>query len=268
MNTEHTFDFQSDVIELSHEIPVLVDFWAEWCAPCRMLTPVLEKLAEKNSGRWKLVKINTEEYPDLAATFKVQGIPNVKLFVNGEVLSEFSGALPQYQLEEWLKKTVPGPYEKEIALAGDFVLQGKPLKALSLLEGVLLKEPGNSKVRALLVRVKLFSDTEEALRLSASLEEEPEYAGMAGTVNTLGRLIILEKKSIPEDEIKDEYVAAAEMLREENFAGALEGFIAIIRKNRFYDDDGSRKACIAIFRYLGEEHEITRRFRRTFDRAF
>ncbi len=268
MNTEHPFDFQCDVIELSHDIPVLVDFWAEWCAPCRMLAPVLEKLAAKNSGRWKLVKIDTEKYPDLVSTCKVQGIPNVKLFVNGEVLSEFSGALPEYQLEEWLKKSVPSPYEKEIALAGDFVLQGKPLKALSLLEGVLLKEPDNMKVRALLVRLRLFSHTEEALRLNASLEEEPEYAGLAGTVRTLGRLITLTPESLPEDAVREEYLAAAGMLKQEDFDGALEGLIGVNRRNRFYDDDGSRKACIAIFRYLGEEHQITLRYRRTFDRAF
>ncbi|MEI6758078.1 MAG: tetratricopeptide repeat protein [Chlorobium sp.] len=268
MNIEQPFDFQCDVIEQSHEIPVLADFWAEWCAPCRMLTPLLEKLAEKNSGRWKLQKINTGEYPDLAVRYKVKGIPNVKLFVKGVVVDEFSGALSEYQIEEWLKKAVPSPYEKEIALAADFVFQGKPRTALSLLEGVLQKEPDNLQALALLVRVKLFAHPDEALRLSLKFESEPEYAELAGTIRTLGRLIMLDQERLPDDEVRNDYLVATEKLRLENFDGALEAFTGIIRRNRFYDDDGSRKACIAIFRYLGEEHEISRKHRKAFDRAF
>ena len=268
MNSEQPFDFQCDVIERSHEIPVLADFWAEWCAPCRMLTPLLEKLAEKNSGRWKLQKINTEEYPDLAARYKVKGIPNVKLFVDGVVVNEFSGALSEYQIEEWLKKAVPSPYEQEIALAADFVFQGKPGSALTLLEGVLLKEPENLQALALLVRVKLFSHPDEAIRLSAQLESEPEYAELAGTIRTLGHLIMLDEESLVDDEVRNDYFAATEKLRHENFDGALDALTGVLRRNRFYDDDGSRKACIAIFRYLGEEHEISLKHRRAFDRAF
>jgi len=98
------FDFQVEVIEQSHTLPVLVDFWAEWCAPCRMLGPVLEKLAAKYTGSWRLVKINTGEFPELAERYQVRGIPDVKLFVAGEAVDGFSGALSEYQIEQWLKK--------------------------------------------------------------------------------------------------------------------------------------------------------------------
>ncbi|NTU88166.1 MAG: thioredoxin, partial [Chlorobiaceae bacterium] len=113
MTTEH-FDFQGDVLDQSHDIPVLVDFWAAWCAPCRMLGPVLERLAEKYSGSWRLVKIDTEQFPELAERFGVKGIPDVRLFVNGEIVDSFSGALPEHQIEQWLKKAIPGPYAREV----------------------------------------------------------------------------------------------------------------------------------------------------------
>jgi putative thioredoxin len=268
MNSLQPFDFQCDVIEQSHDIPVLVDFWAEWCAPCRMLTPMLDKLADKNSGRWKLVKINTEEYPDLVSSYNVKGIPSVKLFIKGEVVSEFSGALPEYQLEEWLKKEVPALYEKEVMLAAEFVRQGKPAMAVSLLEGVLHKEPDNLKARALLVRLRLFSHPEEAVRLSAELEIEPEYAELAETIRILGRLVSLDGEKLIDDAVKEDYMTAAGELQKQHFDAALGGFIEVIKQNRYYDDDGSRKACVAIFRYLGEEHDITRKYRKPFDRSF
>ncbi len=268
MSVEPLFDFQCDVLEPSHEFPVLVDFWAEWCAPCRMLTPLLEKLAEKAGDRWKLVKINTEEHPELAARYKVKSIPNVKLFVKGHVLHEFSGALPEHQLAEWLKKHIPSPYEKEITLASECMSEGNPVMATSLLEGVLHNEPDNLKALALLVRMRLFTHPEDAIRLSQQFEIEPEYAQFSETVRSLGRLLALDPERLSLGEVRTDYAAAIRLLREEHFDGALEGFIGVLRRNRDYDDDGSRKACISIFRFLGEEHEITLKHRRAFDRAF
>lgn len=268
MNESLTLDFQRHVIERSHVIPVLVDFWAEWCSPCRMLAPVLEKLAGMNEGRWELVKVNTEEHADIAGQYGVKSIPNVKLFVNGEVREEFSGALPEYLLTEWLKKNIPSPYEKEIVSAGIFMNRGEPSKAITLLEGVLRKEPGNMNAASLLARLELFINPQEALRFCGMLENEPSLAELAGTIATLGRLMTIDPRSLREDPMKEGYLRAIGMLKRQDFDGALEGFIGVLREKRHYDDDGPRKACIAIFRFLGEDHEITMKHRRSFDRAF
>jgi putative thioredoxin len=268
MNDPVAVDFQRDVLEKSHEIPVLVDFWAEWCGPCRVLGPVLEKLAGRYLGKWVLVKLNTGEYPDIAEEYGVRSIPNVKLFVDGEVRAEFSGALPEYLLEEWLKKNIPSPYEKEIAAAARFIEICEPSKAKALLEGVLHKEPGNLKAVSLLARIDLFSHPSEALRLGGLLEHEPEYIESAADIATLGRLMLLDPGSLPQSPVREGYMNAIEKLKKEDFDGALEGFIGVLRENRQYDDDGSRKACIAIFRFLGQEHDITVKHRRSFDRAF
>ncbi len=100
-------NFQKQVIEKSHEKPVLVDFWAPWCGPCRVLGPSLEKLARESKGAWRLVKINADQYPDLVRQYGVRGIPAVKLFVAGEIKNEFVGALPEHAIRQWLAESLP-----------------------------------------------------------------------------------------------------------------------------------------------------------------
>ena len=100
--------FNVDVIEMSHKKPVLVDFWAPWCGPCRILGPTLEKLARESKGAWRLVKINSDQHPDLVREYGIRGIPAVKLFVDGKVVNEFVGALPEHALKRWLEEALPG----------------------------------------------------------------------------------------------------------------------------------------------------------------
>ena len=99
--------FQTEVLDKSNEKPVVVDFWAPWCGPCRFLGPTLDKLAKNNGGAWRLVKINTDSHPELLRRFNIMGIPAVKMFVDGEIVDEFVGALPEPEVKRWLEKTLP-----------------------------------------------------------------------------------------------------------------------------------------------------------------
>ena len=107
--------FKQEVIDKSYEIPVVVDFWAPWCGPCQYLGPVIEQLATEANGKWQLVKVNTDENQDIAIQYGIQGIPAVKMFINGKVADEFTGALPRPQIEQWLEKNIPDERKKQLA---------------------------------------------------------------------------------------------------------------------------------------------------------
>lgn len=258
-------DFQKEVIERSSRIPVLVDFWAEWCGPCKILGPVLERVAAEANGGWQLAKVNTEELPDIAAQYNIRSIPNVKLFVDGKVETEFVGALPEPMVKQWLQKNIPSRHRKEIGKAEELLAAGDSAGARRLLETVVQHEPDNHKARTLLARLLIFTDRDKALALVEGIEEDSEHFDIAEAVRTFAGLS--GRTDLPDDAVKQQYLSAIQKLASSDFAGALEGFIGVIRMNRYYDDDGSRKACIAIFKILGEEHEITQKYRREFSRA-
>ncbi len=262
-------NFQQDVIERSYKQPVVADFWAEWCGPCRMLGPVLERLAEKNNGKWGLAKINTEVHQETAMAYNISSIPAVKLFVNGEVADEFVGALPEPQIEAWLKKALPSKYAERLKNAQAFLANNQSSEAQAILEEVLKAEPDNAQASVTLAQTLLYSDPEKALILVSGIEPGSEFDELAEGIRNLGSLIKLSATpdQLPEGEGKVKYTEALDALSHQNFDSALEAFIDVVRNDRYYHDDGARKAAIAIFKYLGEEHSITLKHRKTFNRA-
>jgi putative thioredoxin len=270
MNTTHDIsNFQTDVIEQSRSIPVLVDFWAEWCGPCKVLGPVLERLAATNAGRWVLAKVDTEAHPDLATRFGIRSIPNVKLFSDGEVIDEFTGALPEQAIARWLEKALPDRYRHDIARAESALLEGKVADAEALLQGILLADPGHERARVLLARTRVWSDPEASRALVANIEEHSGQFPMADAVRTI--VALLEKANgtdaLPDGSARDHYSTALRALAARDFPSALSAFIEVIREDRAYEEDGARKACIAVFRILGDDHGVTKQFRREFSSA-
>jgi putative thioredoxin len=260
-------DFQKDVIEKSYDKPVLVDFWAEWCAPCRMIGPILEKLASENKDNWELIKVDTDKNQQIATSYGVRGIPNVKLFRNGEVINEFTGALPEPAIKEWLQKSIPSKFADHIEHAKVLLQNGNVSDAKIILEDIHSGDIGNSEVKVLLAKILLFENQKEALRLTQNVDGDLNNIELAEAIGTLADLFNRDSNSFPESESKGKYASAINDLRKKDFASALTKFIETIRTDRTYDDDGARKACIAIFKYLGEEHEITIKHRRDFGSA-
>lgn len=259
-------DFESDVIEASRTTPVLVDFWAPWCGPCRVLGPVLERLAAAADGQWELVKVNTDEHAEVSSAYGIRGIPAVKLFVDGEVADEFTGALPEYAVKQWLEKALPSEIEQQIDRAEEAVAEGRADEAMKLLEGVLEQEPGNPKAGVLLGQLIVFDDPQRAGELvSGSSFAGPGYIQIEEAVATVARLFEIDPGDLPGGDAKGAYADGIAALRRRDFETALERFIDVIQKDRYYDDDGARKACVAIFTLLGSDHPSVSKYRRRFD---
>lgn len=262
-------DFQQDVIETSEETPVLVDFWAPWCGPCRQLSPVLESLAEE-ADEWSLVKVNVDENGEAAQAYGIRGIPAVKLFVDGEVAADFTGAKPKHAIEKWLEENLPSEEKNRIDEATAALEDGNHEEAEHLLWPVLEENPDHDEAQVLMARVLAFKDPTRALALAeASDVADPALRQVRDAVQTLARLLEMaeDPSSLPEGEGRDDYEAAIDALADQDFDAALDSFINVVRSNRDYDDDGARKACIALFTLLGEQHPTTQEHRRTFDMA-
>ena len=262
-------DFQSDVLDRSHDRPVVVDFWAAWCGPCRVLGPVLERLAEQAHGAWILAKVDTEALPEIATRYGVRGIPNVKLFLEGKPTAEFTGALPEASVRQWLEKYLPAKFVRELEHAEALFVSGNEQGALITVEDVLAKDPGNLPARILAAQILLFSDPDRAISLLEGLEEHVDNFEKVDSVRTLAAVLskAANPDGLPEGTVRALYGSALHAAARRDFNAALAAFIQVIRTDRHYDLDGSRKACIAIFKYLGESHELTLKHRRDFSSA-
>jgi len=260
-------DFNNEVIERSAKLPILVDFWAEWCGPCKTLGPILERVAAESNGRWALAKVDTELHREVSAQYNIRSIPSVKLFVEGKVAAEFVGALPEPAVRQWLKKNLPPRYTKELERANRLLVDGKEEQARSLLDEIIKHEPDNHRARVTLARTFLHADQQKAVELVQPIEADSDVFDIAEAIRTFAALLSKPASPSPDSDVRLDYLDAIGFLRAANYEVALEKFITVIRNDRYYDDDGARKACIAIFKILGEEHELTQRFRKEFSRA-
>ena len=222
-------DFQKDVIEKSFDKPVLVDFWAEWCAPCRMIGPILEKLADENKENWELAKVDTDKNQQIAMKYGVRGIPNVKLFRNGEVINEFTGALPEPAIKDWLKKSIPSKFADQIEHAKIYLKNGDIATARVMLEEIHKGDMNNSEVKVLLAKILLFENQKEALRLTQNVDGNLANIELAEAINTLADLLNRDEKSFSDGEVKEKYLSAIDDIRKQNFDSALTKLIEIIR---------------------------------------
>jgi putative thioredoxin len=262
-------DFETQVIQRSNKVPVLVDFWAPWCGPCRTLGPVLERMAAQAGGRWELLKINTEEHQDLAAAFNIASIPAVKLFVNGKVADEFVGALPEREIRRFLDNAVPLPSAGQLAEAKRLLDESANAAAIKLLEPIVSAEPGNLEAVLLLAQASLNTDPEQTAALLKNIPPHSEFSEKADAIRTLARLAHLASApaTLPEANVRDKYLAAATAVKSGKFGPALEGFIEVLERNKQYDNGGAKEACKAMFQLLGPRHPLVEGSFRAFSSA-
>lgn len=262
-------DFERETLKESHNKPVVVDFWAPWCGPCRLLGPILEKLAKRDDGKWILKKLNVDENQDIAARYNIRGIPAVKLFRNGVPAAEFTGALPEYQVEKWLKDHIPSENDEKAEDAIRLIEEGKESKAKTILMDIMEEEPGHSTAAFYLGKLILFEEPSKANRLFQTAEKDPDFIDQTGFIKKI--IFLLEARKNPEilteDPVKSVILEGLEALSKQDFATAVDRFIQAVIRNKSYEDELARKAAVAVFNYLGPAHEVSRSFRRRFDMA-
>lgn len=269
---QNVIDLKRDVIDASFKQPIVVDFWASWCAPCRMLGPILEKLAKQANGRWRLVKIDTEAQPDIAMQFRIQSIPAVKMVSEGQLVAEFVGALPEPQVVKWLNENLPTKSKNAVEQAMQAIELGDVNRAKQLLKYAIDQDASNLDAKVMLARLIFLENPDKAISLTESIDESHPMFDQIQAVRNLHRILNASKEIIQEaQKQKTEawtlYAKGIDAFKKHDYGKALESWIESIIIDRQVDNDGARRASVALFKILGNEHELTKKYHRRFSSA-
>jgi putative thioredoxin len=272
-----TQGFVKDVIEESKTRPVLVDFWAPWCGPCKQLTPALEKVVKAAKGKIKLVKMNIDEHPpifqQIAQQMGIQSIPAVLAFVNGQPIDGFLGALPEKQITEFVERMIKdrvGGEEKDALAAADAALAEKDYAGAAELYAHVLQQDSNS-VAAMAGLARCYVGTGNVEQAKKTLEMVPEAKRndtavaaaraaieLAEQTKDLGPVADLEARvaADPKD-YQARFDLALALNANGNREGAIEQLIEIVKRDRKWNDDGARKQLVQLFDAWGPTDEAT-----------
>ncbi|AXS79709.1 tetratricopeptide repeat protein [Dechloromonas sp. HYN0024] len=272
-------DFEAKVIVPAETVPVVVDFWAPWCEPCKTLKPMLEKLAEEYQGRFLLAMVNADENPELSQHFGVRSIPSVKVLFQGQLVDEFNGAMAEGQIREFLDRIAlpagPGGNLREEAAA--LVLDGKLDEALAKLVEASQAKPEDQAIQldAVDVMMQLGRNDEAGQLLSGDYTQEPDRAnalrarlalsaGAADTAELEARLAANPADHAVRLDLSRAYAAQG------NFRAAMEAALAVVVGDRFFNEGAGRKALLTLFEALAgsdQYDDLIREFRRKMSAA-
>jgi putative thioredoxin len=229
--------FESEVLAASATYPVLVDFWAPWCGPCKALGPVLEKLEKEYAGRWRLAKINSDDNGDIASAYGVRSIPNVIAFRNGRPVAQFVGAQPESQVRAFIERLMPSPHEKTLALAQECVDSGRIDEAEKLLDTIPSNIDWDAKVEALRAAI--------AFRRGGGNEEQ-----------------LKEKISRDPADHESRLALAGLYAGGNRYRDAMEQLMEIARRDKAWRDGEARKQMLTLFTLAADQPELVSEYRR------
>jgi len=274
MNSEYIIhvdesDFQYEVLQYSTQVPVLVDFWAEWCVPCRVLGPKLEDLARQGEGSFRLAKVNVDENPRLAKRFKIRNIPAVKAFVDGNVVAEFSGVISDEALQDLIRRLAPAPEDLEYAKGQNLMKLGDYLEAEDSFREFLSMRPNHPGALLGLVRALLFQGKgEEAQSLLRRFPASSEYSTAQLLKPVAKAYAEFQGGDIQSDDpLEAAFRNGIRLAKRGNILAALDGFLDILRKDRNFRKGQVKDVFVGLLALIGEEHPEARQYRKDLSAA-
>ncbi len=257
-------DFEVQVIVYSQQVPVVVDFWAEWCAPCRVIGPILENLATEAGGSFRLAKLNVDQNPKLAMRYAVQSIPSVKIFKDGVVVSEFVGAIPEKQIRDYLKEVIPNPSDLLLEKAWSLITLGHYQESESTFRQVLEIDPSNTSAQLGIVKNLLFLG--RAIEAMEMLEQFPPSREQpaAEKLIPVAEAIIEQAQSngnLPVDQIEAAYQNSIRLVQWGNIEAAMDGLLDVLRSDKSFQENRAKNIMIGLLELLGDSNSLARQYR-------
>ena len=258
-------DFEYQVLAYSQQAPVVVDFWAEWCGPCKVLGPILERLAEEAEGAFRLAKVDVDKNPGLAMRYNVRGIPAVKAFRDGRVVSEFTGAQPEPRVREFIRALAPSHDDLALEKAASLLEARRPAEAEQVYLDILDESPENPAALLGLAKSLLMQGRgREAVDVLAEFPASKEYA-RAEQLRPLAEALARQESGPAggdDGELEAAYTNALRLFTRGNIEAALDGLLDVLRQDRRYRGGEAHRALLGLFELLGEESDLTRQYRR------
>ena len=266
--------FQAQVIEQSQRVPVLVDYWANWCGPCQMQMPVLQKLVEELDGKFVLAKVNTDEQRELAREHGIRSLPTMRLFRHGEMVEEILGAQTESTLRILLDRYIERESDKIRASAIETFMQGRQDEALKMLQRARQAEPENHQLTldyaGLCLRAGRLEETERLLmELPRNVRDSTEAVQLRALLDFSSAsldappLEELERSvAVNPDDMTLRYRLGAVYVLNDRMDAAMDAFMFILEHDRKFRDDIGRRSLLAVFELIGNEDDLVKRYRR------
>ena len=260
--TESSFEY--DVIAYSQNTPVVVDFWAEWCKPCKVLTPVLEKLAEEAEGGFRLAKVDVDSNPNLALRFSVRSIPTVMAFSQGRKVSDFTGLIPEHKIIEFLQNILPPKPSDLLAQKGNSLLSEEDLNGAreAFLQGLDLDERHPACMLGLMKVLLLEGNSNDAQTIYHNFPASPEYNDAERLVPLIKAMLDYRDNRLPnENDLDAAFTNSIRLASRGNTLASIDGLLGILRQDKRFRKDRARNVLLALLDLLDPNSDLTRQYR-------
>ena len=256
--------FEYDVIAYSQNTPVVVDFWADWCKPCRVITPILERMAEQSQGEFRLAKVDVDANPNLSLRFSVRSIPTVMAFSQGRKVSDFTGLIPEQMIRDFISRILPPSPSDLLAQKGNSLLSMGELKEAREAFLQSLDLDGNHASSTLgLMKISLLQGQPDLTRtLFRDFPPSPEYNAAEKLVPLMKAMEDLNNDALPTDTDLDAiFVNSVRLVARGNTMAGIDGLLDVLRQDKRYRKDRARNILLALLELLDTEAELTRKYR-------